>query len=222
MPLIVQIAGIKDLAEARLVLDCGITWLGFPLRLPVNAADTTEAEAAAIIAALPPPAIPVLITYETTASAILDFCRQTGVRHVQLHGPVPPDETRRLRALAPELFVIKSLVVRAGNRDELLELARAQAPHVDAFITDTHDPSTGADGATGRTHDWRISRALVEANLRPVILAGGLTPDNVRAAIQAVRPAGIDAHTGVEGLDGRKDPEKLRRFLAEAQSSDFT
>jgi phosphoribosylanthranilate isomerase len=213
--MIIQIAGIKDLAEAELVLGCGVLWLGFPLRLPVNAADTSEEEAAAIIAALPALAIPVLITYETTATAILDFCRQLEVRHVQLHGPVPPAETQKLRALDSKLFIIKSLVVRNDNLDELLELARAHAPHIDAFITDTHDPRTGADGATGRTHDWRISRALVEANLRPVILAGGLTPDNVRAAIQAVRPAGIDAHTGVEGPDGRKDPDKLRRFVRE-------
>ena len=216
MSMIIQVAGIKDLAEAQLVLGCGITWLGFPLRLPVNQADTSEEEAAAIIAALPALAIPVLITYEIEAEAILAFCRQLGVQHVQLHGPVLPAETQKLRVLDPRLFVIKSLVVRNDNLDELLELARAHAPHVDAFITDTHDPRTGADGATGRTHDWQISRALVEANLRPVILAGGLTPDNVRAAIQAVRPAGIDAHTGVEDPDGRKDPEKLRRFRAEA------
>ena len=216
MSMIIQVAGIKDLAEAQLVLGCGITWLGFPLRLPVNQADTSEEEAADIIAALPALAIPVLITYEIEAEAILAFCRQLGVQHVQLHGPVPPAETQKLRALDPRLFVIKSLVVRHNNLGELLELARAHAPHVDAFITDTHDPRTGADGATGRTHDWQISRALVEANLRPVILAGGLTPDNVRAAIAIVHPAGIDAHTGVEGPDGRKDPEKLRRFVAEA------
>ena len=80
-------------------------------------------------------------------------------------------------------------------------------------------PPTGACGATGRTHDWSVSRKLVELSSRPVILAGGLMPDNVRQAIQQVRPAGVDAHTGVEGPDGRKDPAPIRRFVAEARAA---
>jgi phosphoribosylanthranilate isomerase len=91
-------------------------------------------------------------------------------------------------------------------------------PTVDAFITDTYDPATGADGATGMTHDWSLSRALVTRSDRPVILAGGLTPDNVRAAILAVGPAGVDVHTGVEGPDGRKDAARVRRFVAAARA----
>jgi len=90
---------------------------------------------------------------------------------------------------------------------------------VDAFITDTYDPATGACGATGRTHDWSVSRKLVELSSRPVLLAGGLTPDNIRQAIGQVRPAGVDAHTGVEGPDGRKDPALVRRFVAEARAA---
>jgi phosphoribosylanthranilate isomerase len=90
---------------------------------------------------------------------------------------------------------------------------------VDAYITDTFDPRTGACGATGKTHDWRLSRQLVRYSPLPVILAGGLTAENVRAAILAVRPAGVDAHTGLEDVSGRKSQEKVKQFVSEAQEA---
>lgn len=214
---LIQVAGIKSAREAAGLLALGIRWLGFPLRLPVNQADTTEAEAAAIVAGLPAGAIPVLITYETTARAVDDFCREVGVRHVQLHGPVSPAELEKLRRLrGPDLFVIKSLVVGRGPAVALEAELRQSQPWVDAFITDSHDPRTGADGATGQVHDWSVSRRLVKLSCRPVILAGGLTPDNVREAILAVRPAGVDAHTGLEDARGDKDFRRVERFLREA------
>ena len=92
------------------------------------------------------------------------------------------------------------------------------SPYVDAFIPDTYDPETGASGTTGKTHDWTISRKFVELSTKPVILAGGLNADNVREAIVAVKPAGVDAHTGVEGANGRKDSEMIQRFVSEARA----
>ena len=97
-------------------------------------------------------------------------------------------------------------------------LAVELAPLVDGFITDTYSPETGASGATGRTHDWAVSRRLVQLSPKPVILAGGLTPANVRQAIAAVRPAGVDVHTGVEDASGRKDRDKVLAFVAEAKA----
>src|SRR4030095_10716833 len=94
-------------------------------------------------------------------------------------------------------------------------MVRDLSPFVDAFITDTFDPKTGASGATGKTHDWRVSRRLVELADRPIILAGGLTPDNVKRAILEVRPAGVDSHTGVEDSTSRKSREKVKKFFSE-------
>jgi len=93
------------------------------------------------------------------------------------------------------------------------------APLVDAFITDSWDPATGACGATGRVHDWDVSRQLAELSPKPLILAGGLGPENVRQAIIQVRPAGVDAHTGVERPDGRKDEKRVRSFVEEARAA---
>jgi len=215
---LIQIAGVSDLAEARLLVGAGVDWLGFPLRLAVHPEDLTEAEAAQVIHTLPPAVVSVLITYLDSATEIHDFCRDLGVSHVQLHGDVRLAELRALRTLVPDLFIIKSLVVRPDNGDELEQAALALSEVVDAFITDTYDPATGACGATGKTHDWRVSRSLVATCPRPVLLAGGLTPDNVRRAIREVQPAGVDVHTGVETPDGRKAPDLVRRFVQEARA----
>ena len=218
---LIQVAGVHDMTEALALRHAGVHAMGLPLRLPVNAEDLTEADAARLVAEverLPaPPLLPVGITYIVDGAEAAEFCRALGLRRLQLHGPVAATELARLRREIPDLFLIKSLVVRAdGNLPELLDTVRELAPLADAFISDTHDPATGADGATGLTHDWAVSAELVRRSPRPVILAGGLNPDNVRAAILRVRPAGVDAHTGVEGPDGRKCPNRLRRFVTEA------
>ncbi|HKJ72002.1 MAG TPA: phosphoribosylanthranilate isomerase [Gammaproteobacteria bacterium] len=194
---IIQVAGVMDRAEAALLVDAGVDWLGFPFRLAYHAEDLAEAEAGAIAA----------------------LCDRLGVWGVQLHGAVAAAELARLRRLRPGLHVLKSLIVRPGTPAGELEAAvAASAPWVDGYLTDTLDPATGATGATGLAHDWAVDRRLVTAAPHPVILAGGLRPDNVRAAIAAVGPAGVDVHTGIEGPDGRKDPERTRRFVAEARA----
>lgn len=204
----------------------GVDWLGFPLRLAVHAPDLSEDDAAAIVRTLRPPHAAVLITYLDRAAEVVELCRRLGVRRVQLHGPVPVAELAAIKARDPGLLVIKSLVVRAASPADappaLMALERelrAASPHVDAFITDTYDPATGASGATGKTHDWEVSRRLVALSPRPVLLAGGLVPGNVARAIHAVRPAGVDAHTGVEGPDGRKDPARVRAFVIAARAA---
>ncbi|HOW96352.1 MAG TPA: phosphoribosylanthranilate isomerase [Kiritimatiellia bacterium] len=213
----IQIAGVIDRAEAELLVRLGATHLGFPLRLPVHKEDLSEAAASEIIRRLPPTCPGVLITYLERADEVVEFCRQLGARHVQLHGGLAPDQAARLRERDPGLFVIKSLVVRPDNVGALVAQVRELDPFVDAYITDTFDPRTGASGATGKTHDWAVSVELVKLSARPVILAGGMRPGNVREAVRRVRPAGVDAHTGVEGPDGRKDGALVRRFIEEAR-----
>jgi phosphoribosylanthranilate isomerase len=86
-------------------------------------------------------------------------------------------------------------------------------------LLDTYDPATGRGGATGKTHDWAISREIVAAVQVPVILAGGLTPDNIVAAIQAVSPWAVDVHTGIENPDGTRNLTKLRSFITRAKGA---
>lgn len=204
----IQIAGIIDQAEADMLMASGVGFLGFPLRLPVNKEDLGEKDAARIIRTIKFPHHAVLITYLDKAKDVIDFCNDLGTNIVQLHGHVKTQELQEIKISAPQIKIIKSLIVSANNQDQLLSDVSQYSEFVDAFITDTYDPTTGASGATGKTHDWNISRLLVERSPKPVILAGGMTSKNVREAIVTVRPAGVDAHTGVEYPDGRKEPGK--------------
>ena len=215
----IQVAGILDEAEARMLAERGVHRLGFPLGLDVHREDLPEDEAAAVIRTLGLGPRAWLITYLEDPRSIAALCGRLGCAGVQLHGPVEEGRVAEIRALRPGLQVIKSLVVRGDNLAELEDRVAAFAPHVDGFITDTFDPATGASGATGKTHDWAVSRRLVEISPRPVILAGGLTPENVGRAIQTVRPAGVDVHSGVEDENGRKDPGRVRAFVAEAEEA---
>jgi phosphoribosylanthranilate isomerase len=215
---LIHVAGIKDLAEAKMLVDCGVSFLGFPLVLDFHREDLTVHEAAAIVAAMRDRATFFLITYLARSAEILDLCHVLGVGMVQLHAATDVTDLRRLREERPGLHIVKSLIVRSDNGDDLAAEMGRLAPWVDAFITDTYDPATGASGATGKTHDWSVSRRLVELSPRPVVLAGGLSPGNVRAAIAAVRPAGVDVHTGIEGPDGRKRRDLCEQFVAEARA----
>jgi phosphoribosylanthranilate isomerase len=217
-PGLVQVAGIRNLEEARMLLDAGVHLLGFPLRLAVHSEDVSDDEAAHIISALKVEHKTVLITYLSQPGEIASLAERLGARVVQLHGDVSCSAVAELKQSLPGLFVIKSLIVSRSNVGELLRLMRSFDKLADAYIADTFDPETGACGATGKTHDWSISRDLVRESRRPVLLAGGLTPENVRRAILEVKPFGVDAHTGLERSDGSKDPVKVKAFVSEAQA----
>ncbi len=216
---IVQVAGVIDEQEAQILIDAGVDWLGFPFRLIQNQEDLSEDEAAKIISYLKPPNSGVLITYLTNAREIFALCCKLGVEKVQLHGQIHIGEIKNLKFLAPDFFVIKSLIVGRENKEKLRAAIADCSTYVDAFITDTFDPETGACGATGKSHDWSISRELVESSPLPVILAGGLNPENVGLAIGKVKPAGVDAHTGLEGADGRKNEKLVQDFLHKARAA---
>jgi phosphoribosylanthranilate isomerase len=215
----VQIAGVVDADDAALIVACGAGFLGFPLGPGVHRGDCSEEAAARIIGGLPPEVEPVLITYLTAPREIAALARRIGASWVQLHGAIEPLAVSELRRTAPELHLAKSLIVRGDRTLELERSLEEFAPHVEAFLTDTFDPTTGASGATGRTHDWAISRSLAASSPRPLVLAGGLTPDNVRRAILEVGPSAVDAHTGVEAADGRKSHGLVSRFVAEARAA---
>jgi phosphoribosylanthranilate isomerase len=215
---LIHVAGVIDFDEAEMLIDSGVEYLGFPLVLGYHREDLSVGEAASIVDKLRDRATFFLITYLDTAPTIIDLCRRLDISTVQLHAATDLAELKSLRKAWSGLHIIKSLVVREDNLHALIDEVKCFAPWVDAFITDTFDPATGATGATGKTHDWAVSRCLVSLSPKPVILAGGLNADNVRAAITTVRPAGVDAHTGIEGRDGRKKHDLTKRFIAEARA----
>ncbi len=214
---LIQVAGVHDLNEAELLLNAGVDIIGLPLRLSINEEDLSEESAARLSRALPGKCC--LITYLNEIPEITEFTRELSIDYVQLHGDVDPGIMPELVKQLPHVRFIKSLVVGKGDLGELKMIAERFSQHVWAFITDTYNPETGAEGATGMTHDWHASKELVACAKRPIILAGGLNPSNVAHAICEVKPAGVDVHTGVEGQDGRKDLCLVSAFISSSKTA---
>lgn len=213
----VQVAGISDLEEAYMLTDSGVNYIGFPLCLDYHKPDMSESGVKDIISKTKGGICPVLITYLDKAKDISNLCDFLNVQIVQLHGNIEINEISKLKKRRPDLDIIKSLVVRSNNIDDLLSSMIEYNSFVDSYITDTYDPDTGASGATGKMHNWEISRQIVMKSSKPVILAGGMNPENVSDAIRKVQPAGVDVHTGVEDSSGRKEIQLVRRFICEAK-----
>ncbi len=212
----VQIAGIKDIQEANLLIKYGVKYIGIPLYLDIHEEDISSEVAKDIIRTFPDDVEAVVITYLADGKKIASLCKELGARIVQLHGPIDVEELKLIKRIIKGIIIIKSLIVNGDNFYKLQKEIQLYTPYVDAFITDTFDPDTGASGATGKTHDWQISRKIVESSCLPIIIAGGLTPNNVRDAILEIKPSGVDSHTGVESGDGRKDGLLVSRFVEEA------
>jgi phosphoribosylanthranilate isomerase len=215
----VQVAGIESEEEAQMLVDCGVDYLALPLGVPVHKEDLSDTDAARIIRGIRSPTHAVLITYLQRASEVIKLSRALGVSIVQLHGDIEPGELIVLKSLDPSMRIIKSIAVGGDDRLDFRREINAFVDHVDAFIVDTFDKSTGARGATGKTHDWLMSGRIVRFSSRPVILAGGLSADNVRRAIYEVRPDAVDVHTGVENARGQKKRELVHAFVSEARDA---
>ena len=169
---------------------------------------TAPANARRIIAGLPPFIVPVgVLADETEDEHVAGLAEQGGVSVVQLHGPRFP----AFRGPLSHYRLIRAVAVKDGFDPESLQELRANA-----FLLDTFDPKRR--GGTGKTFDWNLARAA--KNFGTIILAGGLTPENVGEAIRAVRPFAVDVASGVESAPGKKDPALLRAFFAAVQEAD--
>lgn len=211
----VKICGIRRIEDALAAAEYGADAVGFLVGQKHASPDFVDpADAAAMVAALPPHIDSVLVTHLAEPDEIVPLANTTGVSAIQLHGDTSPDQAAEIKQRVAHLKTYKAIhVVDAQS----IDTAR-QYTTVDALVLDTLDASTDQVGGTGRTHDWAISRQIVEQLPIPVILAGGLTPDNVATAIRQVRPYGVDVNSGTKGPDGYKDHTKLKRFIGNAKS----
>jgi len=196
----IKICGITCTEDALLAADLGADAIGFvfaesPRRVPPE-------RAAEVVRALPPFVSAVGVFVNEPTGQILRLVEQCGLDTVQLHGDESPAQARELAGVK----VIRA--VRVRDESSLADLADW---HVSAFLLDTYVES--ARGGTGKTFNWDLAKA---ARLpAPIILAGGLNPDNIGKAIETVRPYGVDVSSGVEAKPGRKDPELLKRLFDE-------
>ena len=211
-----KICCISSLAEARLAIDAGAHAIGLVSAMPSGPGPIDEALIAGISAKVPPGVSTFLLTSRTDAEGILAQLRRTRAGVVQLVDSVSRDVYAALRDGAPSVRVVQVIHVRD---DDAVQEALEAAPHVDALLLDSGNPTLAVKelGGTGRVHDWRVSRAIRDASPVPVWLAGGLRADNVAEAIAAVEPFGLDVCSGVR-TDGRLDPAKLESYVEAVRS----
>ncbi len=207
----VKICCIADLDEARLAISAGASAVGLVSAMPSGPGPIPEEDIARIAAAVPAPTETFLLTALTDAEAIAAQHRRCGTTAVQLVDHVTEPELRRLRKLLPDVRLVQVIHV---SGPESVDEAGAAVSLVDTLLLDSGNPRLSIKelGGTGRVHDWTHSRRICETVAIPVLLAGGLNPGNVRAAIERVRPAGVDVCSGLRS-EGRLDSGKLKSFF---------
>src|SRR5580698_4103385 len=207
MPTRVKICGITTWDDARLSVDLGASALGFNF-YPSSPRAVSPSDAWSIIRRLPPfvEAVGVFVNWPPLVVGALASALRLG--SVQLHGAEPPAEVDEL---VRKQRVIKAIQVKRGFRAaSLARYAAADAILLDGFARGLH-------GGTGRTVDWKLARAA--RRYGRIILAGGLTPENIAEAIRVAEPYAVDVASGVEARPGRKDPAKLRALFAAVEAA---
>jgi len=201
----IKICGITNAADAALCVDAGADALGF-IFVEKTPRFVTAARAAAIIAGLPPFVTPVGVFWDHAPGHVKAVAEECGLRALQFHGDEPPEALAEHR-----LPVIKTIKV-AGEAD--LDAMARYGPA--AFLLDS--AARWSEGEARVPISWTVARRAVALGRR-IVLSAGLTPDNVAAAIGVVGPYAVDVDSGVEAVPGRKDPEKVRRFVREARAA---
>ena len=164
---------------------------------------------------LPPFASTVLVTHLSAPEEILPILQVTNTTTLQLHGSTTPEEATYIKKELPFLKVYKAIHV---FDESAVNEAGRYVGFVDGIILDTAIRATGQVGGTGQMHDWSISQKVGRSMDLPVILAGGLNPENVAEAVRMVEPYAVDVNSGVTNPNGEKDHERLRRFITRAKS----
>ena len=200
----VKICGITNSDDARHAADCGADALGFVFYAGSPRCVTPE-QVREIVAGLPPFVTRVGLFVNENPGRIRAIVGACGLDVVQLHGDEPPEA-----CVLPPCRVIKG--VRPRREADLAAMA---AYPVAALLVDAAVP--GEFGGTGQRADWELAAQL--AARQRVILAGGLTPANVAAAVRQVRPYGVDVASGVESAAGRKDPDRVAQFIRMAKEA---
>jgi len=192
--------------------DAGARFVGLVGAMPSGPGPISDEAIAAIAAAVPRDGVtPVLLTARDSASAIAEHVRATGVPAVQIVRTVASDVRRELRDLVPGLTILQVVHVEGPSS---VYLAEEAAEGSDYLLLDSGRPAAQVPelGGTGRVHDWSLSAEIVARAAVPVLLAGGLGPENVARAVAVVRPWGVDVCSGLRDGEGRLVQERLSAF----------
>ncbi len=215
----VKICGMRSVEDIELAVSCGADAVGFITEVPVNSPRKLDTwKAAELIKTVPFFVGSTLVIMPESGKHALGLIDKVRPDVVQLHNDLSSKEIEIIRNSAYQK-IIKTFVIPVESKelpsDMISEIdALYDNDLIDGILLDTG--KTGNRGGTGLVHDWSISRHVVENVHLPVILAGGLKPENVRDAVYKVGPFAVDTASGVE-KDGKIDPAKVRRFIEEAR-----
>jgi len=199
----VKICGVTRIADALVAAEAGAAAVGLNFYPPSPRCVTVEM-ARDIVSVLPPSVCPVGVFVNESRQRVSEIADAVGLRGLQFHGEESPADCEGWG-----LKVIKA--VRVRDRESIGDLASYP---VDFILLDAY--LEGRPGGTGHRFAWELAAACESSRL---ILAGGLTPENVAEAVRAVRPAGVDVASGVESEPGIKDAGRMRRFIANAHTA---
>jgi phosphoribosylanthranilate isomerase len=199
-----KVCGITNPGDARVAADAGADAIGLIFAESPRRVDIEEARKISI--ALPDGVLKVGVFVDVDPEEVLRIAREVGLDLAQLHGDEAPETVAAIRGAG--LPVMKALRVRNAEA-----LADIQSYEADLFMLDAW--SARVHGGTGETFDWELAKSV---NGRDnIVVSGGLTPENVREAVEFFEPYGVDASSSLEERPGKKDGERVRRFVRAAK-----
>lgn len=207
----IKICCIADSQEAADAISFGASAIGLVGEMPSGPGPIPDEEIYTIARTVPPPIATFLLTSQQTAEGIVAHHHRTKTNTIQIVDELFGRDYSVIRDALPHVKLVQVIhVTGEASVDEAAEIAE----HVDAILLDSGNPSLSIKelGGTGRRHDWRLSRRIVETCGKPVFLAGGLNAENVREAIDTVQPFGLDLCSGVR-TNGKLDLQKLEAFF---------
>lgn len=207
----IKICCISSIEEAALAIKHGADALGLVAKMPSGPGPIADELIAAIAKTIHPPISSFLLTSEQSASGIINHAQKVNTNTVQIVDELTDGSYQQIREALPHLKIVQVIHVTG---EESIEQAIKIKDQVDAILLDSGNPSAAIKtlGGTGNTHNWSISRKLVEQVGIPVFLAGGLHAGNIAEAVATVRPFGVDICSGVR-TNGELDAGKLSSFI---------
>jgi phosphoribosylanthranilate isomerase len=204
----IKVCGIMNRAELMQAVFAGADGVGFIVEIDSSRHRLSAQEAAELIKQVPLFTKSVAVIAPEDVESAVQLAELTGADVLQVHGSLSAAEMAELRGRVAQKLI--ATVAAGSNLNEI----RNYAASADAVLLDS--VAQGKLGGTGAVHDWNRSAAIVESLKVPVILAGGLNPGNVAAAIEKVRPYAVDASSGLE-IGGKKDSQKILSFVREVR-----
>ena len=207
----IKICCISSLLEAKMAIGYGADALGLVGKMPSGPGPIPDWLIAEIVKTIHPPIASFLLTSEQSSEEIIYHIKRVDTNTVQIVDELTTGTYNDLRTALPHLKIVQ--VIHVSGEENIDEAIRI-SPNVDALLLDSGDPKARIKtlGGTGNVHNWDLSREIVKAVDVPVFLAGGLHANNVRQAMETVKPFGVDVCSGVR-TEGRLDPNKLEAFI---------